>query len=191
LPKGNGERHEIIILAIKPNDGSYVDNALKWGVAGLNLKDTRIGNEPVQINKLEVWSGFGQKDRPDYTPTQNIGRFPSNVVLNEESAKMLDEQKSGASRFFYCPKASVAERGTYNNHISVKPLALIEYLVKLTSMPSPDQVYLDPFLGSGTTAIAVRKLGKNFIGIEINEEYIRIAEKRIQEYFQSGKEKKK
>ena len=46
-------------------------------------------------------------------------------------------------------------------------------------MPSKDQVYLDPFLGSGTTAMAVKKLGKNYIGIEKEEEYIKIARARI------------
>ena len=66
-----------------------------------------------------------------------------------------------------------------NIHPTVKPLKLMEYLVKLTSMPNPDQIYLDPFLGSGTTAMAVKKLGKNWIGIEKEPEYIKIAEARI------------
>jgi len=40
-------------------------------------------------------------------------------------------------------------------------------------------IVLDPFMGSGTTAVVAKKLGRNFIGIEINSEYIKIAEKRI------------
>ena len=55
----------------------------------------------------------------------------------------------------------------------------MEYLVKLTSMPSKDQIYLDPFLGSGTTAMAVKKLGRDFIGIEKEKEYCEIAQARI------------
>ncbi len=66
-----------------------------------------------------------------------------------------------------------------NNHPTVKPLALMEYLVRLTKMPSENQVYLDPFIGSGTTAMAVKKHGRNYIGIEQDEEYCKIARARI------------
>jgi DNA modification methylase len=47
-------------------------------------------------------------------------------------------------------------------------------------MPNENQIYLDPFIGSGTTAIACTKLGKKWIGIEVNPEYVEIAKRRIQ-----------
>jgi len=109
---------------------------------------------------------------------------------------------------FYCPKASRGERNLglsseektvdcdrnpncysanvpfnrssipkVNHHPTVKPLALIEYLVKLITRKN--QIVLDPFIGSGTTGMACKKLGRNYIGIEINDDYIKIAEKRI------------
>ena len=46
-------------------------------------------------------------------------------------------------------------------------------------MPNKDQVYLDPFIGSGTTAMAVKKKGRNYIGIDQSEEYCKIARARI------------
>jgi len=55
----------------------------------------------------------------------------------------------------------------------------MDYLVKLTKMPNPNQIYLDPFLGSGTTAIAVVLNGRHFIGIEKEQEYVEIAKARI------------
>jgi site-specific DNA-methyltransferase (adenine-specific) len=64
-----------------------------------------------------------------------------------------------------------------NNHPTVKPIKLMEYLVNLVSKEG--HTVLDPFCGSGTTGIACKKLNRNFIGIERDEEYCKIAEARI------------
>lgn len=64
------------------------------------------------------------------------------------------------------------------NHPTVKPLALMRYLVRLTSTPTGG-IVLDPFMGSGTTGIAAVLEGRDFIGIELNAEYLEIAERRI------------
>jgi DNA modification methylase len=66
-----------------------------------------------------------------------------------------------------------------NHHPTVKPLALMRYLVRLTKTPTGG-VVLDPFMGSGTTGIACVLEGREFIGIEREAEYIEIAEKRIE-----------
>jgi site-specific DNA-methyltransferase (adenine-specific) len=66
----------------------------------------------------------------------------------------------------------------HNHHPTVKPLALMEYLVKLTATPTGG-VVLDPFMGSGTTGLACKNQGRDFIGIEREEEYIEIAKARI------------
>ena len=64
-----------------------------------------------------------------------------------------------------------------NFHCTVKPLKLISYLVILGSREN--DIVLDPFVGSGTTAISVKTLNRNFIGIEINPDYVEIAKKRL------------
>lgn len=84
-----------------------------------------------------------------------------------------------AARFFYCAKASRAERGEGNTHITVKPLALMRYLVTLVA--TPGSVVMDPFMGSGTTGVACMQTGHGFIGIEKENEYFEIAKKRISE----------
>jgi DNA modification methylase len=61
----------------------------------------------------------------------------------------------------------------------VKPLSLCEYIIALTTFSS-DSVVLDPFVGSGTTAVAAKMLGRKFIGIDINSEYLEIAQKRLE-----------
>src|SRR5690606_33513230 len=130
---------------------------------------------------------------------QSDGRWPSNVILDEESAMLLDaqsgERKSGAmkgsyrgagmglgtgqcgyaprnieastggaSRFFYVAKASRKERNAgldgkpqQNTHPTVKPLALMRYLITLVTPPGG--IVLDPFAGSGSTLVACAELG--------------------------------
>ena len=70
------------------------------------------------------------------------------------------------------------EKDWYNTHLTVKPVRLIEHLVALFSVEG--QVVLDPFLGSGTTAVACMNKKRNCIGIEINTEYFSIAKTRIE-----------
>jgi len=72
-----------------------------------------------------------------------------------------------------------------NRHPTVKSLGIMEYLIKLVSKEGA--VVLDPFLGSGTTAIACVKLNRNFIGIEKEEEYVKIAKARIKPFLEQRK----
>ena len=65
-----------------------------------------------------------------------------------------------------------------NVHPTVKPLALMSYLVRLVTMPGRNLI-LDPFMGSGTTGMACAKAGIPFIGIELNQEYCEIAKRQI------------
>lgn len=67
-----------------------------------------------------------------------------------------------------------------NHHPTVKPLALMRYLARLTKTPTGG-VVLDPFMGSGTTGLAALQTGRKFIGIEIDPDYFAIAERRIKE----------
>lgn len=89
----------------------------------------------------------------------------------------LAASSGGASRFFYCAKVSPSERGEDNKHPTVKPLKLMTYLIKLIT-PEGGTV-LDPFMGSGSTGLAAKQAGFKFIGIEKEQEYFEIAEKRI------------
>jgi DNA modification methylase len=62
-------------------------------------------------------------------------------------------------------------------HPAVYPIGLPDFFIRL--MTTEGGVVVDPFLGSGTTALAAVKLGRQFLGIERNEEYVRLAESRI------------
>jgi site-specific DNA-methyltransferase (adenine-specific) len=71
------------------------------------------------------------------------------------------------------------EKEKYNSHLTVKPVKLLMHLIELFTQKG--QVVLDPFLGSGSTALAALNSGRSCIGIEINSEYLKIAEQRIRE----------
>jgi site-specific DNA-methyltransferase (adenine-specific) len=84
----------------------------------------------------------------------------------------------GASRFFYCAKATKKERGEDNDHPTVKPLALMDYLLTLLSTPTGG-VVLDPFAGSGSTLVAAKRLGRECIGVELDVHNCDIAVSRL------------
>ena len=250
--------NEPICLARKPlSEKTIVENCLKWGVGGLNIDASRINYKSDSDRSgwhktgADGSNGFNGENtfriRPisaeEIQERTSLGRFPGNVLLDEEAAELLDEQsgivsqghwsktkttgfgefgngkseyfgvglkdktKSGASRFFYVAKASKSERNKgcdelpfgdapgskrstpaegrnnalgnprQNHHPTVKPVRLMEYLVRLVTPRGG--VVLDPFMGSGTTGIACRNLGFKFIGIEKEKEYFEIAKARI------------
>lgn len=132
-------------------------------------------------------------------PMHEGGRYPSNVI---------GEVEEGYQKFFYCPKVSRKERhvgfdigdervdqgdGVWtnavgqsknigNNHPTVKPVALMDYLIKLVTPPSTPELQrkvLDPFMGSGSTGMAATALGHHFTGCELDPKYVAIAETRI------------
>ena len=241
---------ELICMAMKPLDGTYAGNTLRHGCGGINVDGCRIATD----DRLEDQSASGKKSggtspfraspRMAYSAPQ--GRWPANVILDPDAARMLDMQSGerihgagharggigkktgqnesifcgdhegnaarygdtgGASRFFYCAKASRAERNAgleglpqgevdrygecgateahaprrtrieQNRHPTVKPLALMRWLVRLVTPPGG--TVLDPFCGSGTTGIAAHQEGMHYILIDNDPESCEIAERRI------------
>lgn len=141
--------------------------------------------------------------------------------MGEKSGKQSINfgDSGGASRFFYVAKASKSERnkglegfeekqskkmdgGKFdsasteatdrkmsNFHPTVKPIKLMQYLVTLIT--PPNGIVLDPFCGSGTTGIACKLEGVNFVGMEMDAEYCKIAEARINNYVEEKQDIKK
>lgn len=99
--------------------------------------------------------------------------FPSNVISTDPISDDID-------RAFLISKPSKKEKREYNFHKTVKPIEICVHLIRL-SVLSEDAIVLDPFMGSGTTAVATKILGLNYLGFEINKEYIEIANKRLDE----------
>lgn len=243
---------EPIVMARKPLIGTVAHNVLTHGTGALNIDGSRIGTT------VEAWPktrAYGSKsnvsmttcETPQYaqeTGPAPQGRWPANIILDEHTAGLLDEQSGqvkggtwnntggarhfnndgkptdyetkgsdksigGASRFFYVAKASKRDRNeglegledkanskfaqdkwslenmsfgntapAKNFHSTVKPTALMEYLVKLVT--PPNGTVLDPFTGSGSTGKAAILNGFNFIGIEMTEDYLPIITRRLE-----------
>ena len=236
---------EPIVVARKPLVGTVAANVLQWGVGGLNIDGSRIGTTDSFGGGAKGKSGFAAGyDGDGWTAGSDKGRWPANIILDEYTAGLLDEQSGitkstggkntpnpngsmfgvgggvganagglgdsgGASRFFYVAKASKKDRNEgledleaqrhsdrenaegvggdnprnrtneakQNFHPTVKPTALMEYLVKLVTPPGG--TVLDPFTGSGSTGKAALLNGFKFIGIELTADYLPIIEGRL------------
>ena len=209
--------HEPIIVARKPLIGTVAHNVLTHGTGALNIDGSRIGTE---VRTTKGMSSLGVMHDDDWQPkdvsSTATGRWPANIILDEHTAGLLDEQSGqvkggtwnntagarhfnndgkptdyetkgsdksigGASRFFYVAKANKRDRNEgldqSNIHPTVKPTALMEYLVKLVT--PPNGTVLDPFTGSGSTGKAAILNGFSFIGIELTEDYLPIIDARL------------
>jgi site-specific DNA-methyltransferase (adenine-specific) len=109
--------------------------------------------------------------------TDKARHFNNNGAATNCVCTGKDTSVGSAARFFYCAKASRSERGEGNIHPTVKPLALMRYLVRLVTRKGG--IVLDPFMGSGTTGVAAIQEGMNFVGIEKDPHYYEIASERI------------
>lgn len=180
---GIGNLHpnwEPIIVARKPLEGTVAQNVLKHGVGGLNIDESRVGDErttTVRNGKSGAHGRFGVDDRV-FTRLNPPGRWPANLI-HDGSAEVLSCFPKDEHRFFYTAKASKSDRGSDNTHPTVKPTALMEYLCKL--VVPPGGTILDPMMGSGSTGVAAASLGYGFVGIEMHPPYFQIAERRISE----------
>ena len=112
------------------------------------------------------------KRSPDSGTRNGYGTF-----AGQEEVVIGYGDSGSAARFFYCAKASKADRGEGNGHPTVKPTDLMRYLCRLVTPPGG--TVLDPFMGSGTTIKAALSEGFNGIGIERDPAYYAMAEQRL------------
>jgi site-specific DNA-methyltransferase (adenine-specific) len=100
--------HEPIVLARKPiTEKSIAKNVLKWETGSLNIGDCRIGEDVIKT------IGFGKTGfvaTENFIPTNHIGRWPANIMFDDEAASFLDFQEMNTSRFFYIAKASKKDK---------------------------------------------------------------------------------
>jgi hypothetical protein len=169
---------EPITLARKPFKGTVAANVLAHGTGALNIDGCRVGTEERTNSGM---SSLGVMHDDDWKPrdvsSTVTGRWPANLIHDgsDEVGAVLGE----AMRFFYCPKASKADRSEGNTHPTVKPTDLMRYLCRLVTPPGG--IVLDPFMGSGSTGKAAMLDCFRFIGIEREAEYLEIAKQRMQE----------
>lgn len=222
---------EPCVVARKPLCGTVADNVLTHGVGGIHVDACRIHSEGSEgrdytVRRLKSGSELARTGGPwhsedggeTYVGRTKDGRWPTNVVLDEEAARTLDagapesvsrqgkprqaaqsgegwgmratgaeySDSGGPSRFFpvfpafrYEAKASADERPSVDgvSHPTVKPLALMRWLVRLVTPYGG--VVLEPFAGSGTTLEAAVAEGMRAIGIEREKSYLPLIAARL------------
>ena len=124
--------HEPIVMGRKPiSEKTIAENVLEWGTGGINIDDCRIETDEelgrFQIDgngPLSPKHGFNNNSMSNgdkFIEGNPNGRFPANIIFDEEAGKILDEQiEGGASRFFYCPKTSKTDRNEGLEHLEDK-----------------------------------------------------------------------
>lgn len=183
---------EPIIVARKPLDGTVAHNVMEHGVGALNIDGCRVPTSDklgggMRGGGSEAWdrpwmhdeqaqSEFVERKKANVAKSESLGRFPANLV-HDGSQEVLELFPNDSGRFFYCAKASKRDRGEGNDHPTVKPNALMRWLVRLVC-PQGGTV-LDPFMGSGSTGVACVQEGMRFVGVDMDEHYCEIANARI------------
>lgn len=146
--------------------------------------DTQIREEEVEDwecvpNVCPVWildEQSGTRRSAGLYPSSSRGTGNGITYLPLKSQGPLYDDIGGASRFFYCAKPSQEERGAFNKHPTVKPVDLLQYLIRLVTPPGGR--VLDPFAGSGTTCLAAMRLNMESVGVDLSEEYVGWARRR-------------
>lgn len=184
MPKHNRLKpaHEPIVVAQKPYQGTLQNNFEKWGCGLIDTENTRV---PWDKKPPTGWVKDGAKRRTfgrdgKTTGTQEefgtvdanpAGRYPSNII-----GDVLPEHQ----KYFYAPRATRKEKGSDNDHPTVKPIDLMAYLIKVYS--PKETTVLDPFCGSGSTGVAALQENRKFVGIDLSSHYADISTKRCADW---------
>jgi len=118
----------------------------------VKIKNKTIRNHSTKINKTSIGLSTHNGGRLGYSYTQSFTGYPNQTLIFSN------------------------EKGL---HPTQKPVALLEYLIK--TYTNEGETVLDFTMGSGSTGVAAKNLNRNFIGIELDEEYFEIAKERIKE----------
>lgn len=198
---------EPIVLARKPGKDTLAEQLVTYGIGALDITNASVVDGQISgatdddiENISDDITEFQGSNRRNRRRIPGQTRWPANVAIEAEAVPFIEGISPGASRFFFCAKASPSEREAgcqhlqpnevesrladgetkqkYNNHPTVKPIALMRWLTRLVAPKGT--VVLDPYMGSGSTGCAIgQERDRMFIGIEQSPEYFAIAKARI------------
>lgn len=190
LESGGSETREMggkFSNKIYNNNGEFVDTQIEWadfmpplsrvlkeGHAYFMANNRHVAtaiNEGLEagfrFHNLLVW------DKGTATPNRwYMKNCEFTILLFKGRAKMISD--CGSRQLVSVPNI------LRSDHPTEKPVELIEHYIRNST--SPGDTVLDPFMGSGTTAIACENLGRKFIGIESNPEYFKMTCQRIERH---------
>ena len=138
----------------------------------------------LDIEQVSVFGNFSMMPQKFNGTYNKVGAIPVGVK-NYKNKKPDDctytsrKANSTSESYTNYPKRILEYKNEKGLHPTQKPVALMEYLIK--TYTNENELVLDFTMGSGTTGVACKNLNRNFIGIELDENYFKIAEKRINE----------
>lgn len=149
------------------DDGAIFYNH-KWRVQAGMLQDRQDIVQGFPIRQIIIWKRKGgiNFNRGYFLPTYEVI-----YMICKPKFKLADKANAFGDVWEFSQEFN-------NSHPAPYPSALIERIISSTNA----RVVLDPFMGSGTTGVAAKKLSRNYIGIEISPDYCKLAEERIKEY---------
>lgn len=126
------------------------------------IEPIALAQKPTIGTYVENWREFGV-GLMNTNARLDAGKFPGNIISIAKPTKN--------------------EKGEFNSHLTVKPLRLIRHLIELFSREGA--IVLDPFMGSGTTAVAAIETGRRFVGFERDPSHHAICRRRLNDAFEA------
>ncbi|MBC9927394.1 site-specific DNA-methyltransferase [Leucobacter sp. cx-169] len=192
--------HEPILVCQKPVDGTVVGNIETWGTGALNIDASRIpttdklagGSMSTGKQMSGAWrrpwmegdegrAAARARTELSVAKAETLGRYPANLIFDEPAGALIDSEAGRPiSKMFFAAKPEKSEKPYVDGktHETVKPLALMDYLVELVTPVGG--VVLDPFAGSGTTAESAIRRGRRAVVVEREADFLPYIEQRIQ-----------
>lgn len=183
MPKGMSVTHQISKMKLSEDE----KQSLTERYSGFKTPQIKSCFEPICVACKPIQGTYLSNDMKHNIGLVNFNalvgqdqdKIPANIITTETINETYDKN-------FLVKKPNKNEKGKYNTHVSVKPVQLMCHLLDIFTRPN--SLVVDPFLGSGTTALACIDMHRRCIGIEKNKEYFDICNKRIEEIFKSSQE---
>lgn len=152
------------MLRIIPDDGAIFYNH-KWRVQGGLLQDRNDIVSGFPVRQIIIWRRKGgiNFNQGYFLPTYEVI-----YLITKPKFKLSPKANAHGDIWEFGQELK-------NPHPAPFPVSLVDRIISSTNA----SIVLDPFMGSGTTALAAKKLDRNFIGIEISKEYCDLAENRL------------
>lgn len=194
---GYTNKYELILRVIKPSKDLLCDfgNYLKSRRKDLNISLKEIGGLCQEKwyhrgGNMYFETGLNYPNMVQYVRLKKIlslnDDFDSFIFKLNKGFITLSELNGQGNVFDYLVGDGIVGGVQLKNkvHSTQKPLKLLRRIIKKLS--DNEDIILDCFMGSGTTALACKQLGRNFIGMELSKEYIKIANKRLEQNILEG-----
>ena len=178
-----------ICINVPPDIGNLKDNSkVPLDVIYCNILETvgfkyrtKIVWNKNTITARTAWGSFCSPSNPNILPPfEYILVFYKDTPKKDGDKDLIDITKEEFIPWTNGLWNIAPESAKKIGHPAPYPIELCDRLIKLFSYKN--DVVLDPFMGSGTSGVSALKNGRNFIGIELSEEYVKLSQKRIEEF---------